>query len=245
LQTQVSWKITIKNNRGARHELEIKIFDYGKPESPDQTPDQPFSERIILPSSLEISNFQSTSYGKALIWADNLTIEVSQITKGLSGSFPNPLIIHCNFDEDEIISNYDDFSVISIFHNCRDLNASLIDVQIRLPKPAFLRYYLDLILVKIFKWTYLLKFYGMKEIVGMYNVGKAEGPDAQDWDVLDDGREPVLKFKNPKGTISFPNINFYYSRAAKPLQLTLGAGLSFMFFHWAISRFLQWIAGGH
>jgi len=123
LQTQVSWKITIKNNRGARHELEIKIFDYGKPESPDQTPDQPFSERIILPSSLEISNFQSTSYGKALIWADNLTIEVSQITKGLSGSFPNPLIIHCNFDEDEIISNYDDFSVISIFHNCRDFTA--------------------------------------------------------------------------------------------------------------------------
>jgi hypothetical protein len=250
LKTQVSWKITLKSKRNAKHDVEIKILNHDQPVNTEQPAKKSFQEIISFPSSLEISNFQSVVNSKNVAWADNLTIEVSEIAKKYDDPIPNPLVVHCNFDEEEVISDYGDFAVVSIFHDgIVDLKPSSIEIQILLPRLSFFRYYLDLILLKSFGYLGLLKFFGIKDIVGVYNVKKAEGPDAQGWDVLNKGRDAVLKFKHPKGTgslpVNFPNINFYYSRAAKPLFIFFSAGFSVIILHYLISLLLKWTSGGH
>lgn len=250
MKTQVSWKITLKNDRSGKHDLEIKILNYDQPVDTGQPAKKSFQEIISLPSSLDISNFQSTVNSKPVVWADNLTIEVSEIAKKYKENPQNSLVVHCNFDEEEVISDYGDFAVVSIFHDgIVDLVPSSIEIHIQLPRLSFIRYYSDLILLKSFGCLGLFKFFGIKDIVGVYHVKKAEGPEAQGWDVMDKGREAVLKFKHPKTTgnlpVNFPNINFYYSRAAKPLFIFLGAGFSFILLHYLVSLFIIWVSGGH
>ncbi len=229
LHTQIVWEITLRADRKAKHNLKISIFDY-------ENSDEPISKTISLSSTLnEISNFQSNANGKELVWAHNLTIEVSQIAQAYPSPPPNPIIAYCNFNEEAVFFQYGEFYVMDSAYNCVDLKASSIEVHLRLPKVAYYWFCIDWIIIQVVEILKFLEFFKDKQMAGVYTIKEAEGfPKAE---VLKEGRAPVLKFKKSGELDNFPRINLYFFRPVKPILLILSGFLLF----WGIHRILSWL----
>lgn len=232
MYTHVKWNISLNDQRGGEHELEIKIFDYD--------PSAPFAQFISLPPDLtDLSNFQSEANNTTVYWADNKTIQISEIAKVYPNLLPNPLIVHCKFDTEEFASSYDDFTVLTICYIVKDMKASSINIFISLPTVWIIRFYFDKYLLKVLSFLFLdlSKLIGKKSfenVVGSYKIAEALGAQVQRWEVLEAGPSPILKFIIPVGAFK-TSIDFSYVRALNPLWYLISAFISYKILHWLFS----------
>lgn len=234
MYTQVKWNISLNDKREGAHELEIKIFEY-------DPSDKPFAQFIALPPELNIANFQSEANNTAIYWAGDKTIEISEIAKAYQNILPNHLTVHCQFDTEEITSNYDDFTVLTFYHIVSDLKASSIEILINMPKVSCLIFKIEYYLLKILSIPGLTKLFGIKniqDIVGVYKIKEAKGAEVQRWEVSESGPKHTLKFKIPEGAVK-SSINFSYIRAAKPIWYFIGGIASI----YAVHRVLRVLFG--
>lgn len=230
MYTQVKWNISLNDNRGGEHELEIKIFDYNPS-------GKPFAQFIALPHELNVSKFQSEANNTKIYWADDKTIEISEIAKAYQNPLPNPLIVHCKFNTEKFVSCYDDFTVLTLYYIVKDMKASSINILIRLPKVWIIRFYVDKYLLKILSFLDLSKCFGkqsIEKVVGSYKITEALGAKVQRWEVLDSGPGPILKFIIPEGAFK-TSIDFSYVRALNPFWYLISAYISYRILHWLSS----------
>ena len=221
MHTEVHWVIKLKDDRSADHEISIKIFDF---EAVLET-SIPSSLSIIFNIFNQIGAPAALTNGKCYSWKRNssdhskiYSCELSEIVSKYEGNIPEALEVLLAFDEENVVQNYDNFSnlsAVNLHYNCSDLRASVVTVDIYLPRPTYILYALSWV-----RKTILLE----KAHKGIYRIYEMQqGGKGQKWDsIKGKSCSPFLRYRSQIDFSGFPHLGFAYEVAGRvPLRILL------------------------
>ncbi|MBZ5529750.1 MAG: hypothetical protein LAN71_17875 [Acidobacteriia bacterium] len=210
MDIRIDWNISLDRHRRANNNAAITIIDY------DKNLRQEFSVinlRQISDPRLSINN--NIINVRKNIKEDSIAYswDLTEIVQFCPQPLPNHIIAQLSFFEENATIEFGGVSTFNLFYNTQGLRASILNVNVHLPDPGYLRFKSDSILkpfLKVFKKTEHIP-----HEIGIYEVKQHPGGEVENIHSIKNGRQPIITFSKPSRGSKFPCIGFSFKKSVK------------------------------
>lgn len=210
MDIRIDWNIFLNRDGGADHNADIIIIDY----------DKNLRQEFNVPNPRQISYPRLSINGNIInvrkLKEEGVTAyswDLSEIVQFCPQPLPNYIIAKLSFFEDNATIEFGGVSTFNLFYHTQGLRASILNVNVHLPDPGYLRFKSDSILKRVL--NVFKKTEHVPHETGIYEVKQHPGGEVENIHSIKNGRQPIITFNKPSRGSQFPCIGFSFKKSIK------------------------------